>query len=234
MDRGRFVLVRTTLLDYPGKVACAVFLPGCALRCPYCHNPELVDPDRTASADLNCSLDEWDAFLDRRAKLLGGVAVSGGEALLSPLLPGILDRADRHGLPVKLDSAGLWPDRLVPLLARRRLDYVAVDLKTAFDRYDEVGWKTPDAEERLTATLAALEESGTDYEIRTTVIPPLVDREILRRLAPTAARAPRWIWQVYRPGDTLDPRWSDLRAPDEDRLAEWAAEFEESAKISIR
>ena len=241
---GRFALLKTTLLDFPGRVAAAVFLPGCHLKCPYCHNPELVDPEAAGEAEFNCSVGELDVFLGQRSRLLGGLAVSGGEALLHPLLVSVLNLAGKYQLPVKLDTAGLLPEKLERLLAERRqqIAYVAVDLKTRPDRYGELGWpaSSPPADFLINRTMDVLESAGVDYELRTTVVPPLVTRESLAALYGFASRAPRWIWQSYHPGNTLNRDWADLRAPDEVNLAAWAEDLNknsgapETPLISVR
>ncbi len=236
--KNRFALVKTTLLDYPGRVAATVFLPGCHLRCPYCHNPEFVEPDFKINDDVfNEDIRGFRRFLIRRAGLLGGLAISGGEALLHPLLPEIISLAEEFKLPVKLDTAGLLPDILAPYLESRLLDYVAMDLKTIPGRYHELGWKgtgMKSAELLLSGTMALLAESGISYEIRTTVVPPLVDETVLKNLVPLTTSAPRWVWQPYKPGTTLNPLWSRLAAPDEDELRRISREIETETEIIIR
>ena len=234
----RFALVRTTLLDYPGKVAASVFLPGCHLRCPYCHNPDLVDLNNSRTADsLNEDFCGFRDFLSRRAELLGGVVFSGGEALLHPLLPELIGLVEDVGLPVKLDTAGLLPDALAPYLDKGRLNYVAMDLKTQPDRYSELGWKGSgdnSAGTLLKRTMSLLADSGIPYEIRTTVVPPLVDETVLRNLAQLTAEVPRWVWQPYQRGNTLNPDWSSLIAPNEDDLRILANDFGRIPEIIIR
>jgi pyruvate formate lyase activating enzyme len=234
---GRFALVKTTLLDFPGKVAASIFLPGCNLRCPYCQNPDFADPGRKhAEESFNEDLEGFHRFLGHRAAVLGGLAVSGGEALLHPLLPDLISTAEEHGLPVKLDTAGLLPDILETYLSSQSLAYVAMDLKTLPERYPELGWKgsgVNSADHLLKKTLKLLAESGIDYEIRTTIVPPLVDRKILKILEPMTVSAPRWVWQPYRQGNTLNPEWSRINAPDEDELNLMREEFNNS-KIVVR
>lgn len=234
----RFALVRTTLLDYPGRVAASVFLPGCHLRCPYCHNPEFVDPaiDPGAAA-LNEDIDGFRAFLARRARLLGGIVFSGGEALLHPLLPTLIEMVEEYKLPIKLDTAGLLPDSLFPYLEKGRLNYVSVDLKTVPERYSELGWRGSgdnSAEVLLNRTISMLGNSDIPWELRTTVVPPLVNEKILGELAVIAATAPKWIWQPYRGGNTLDPAWSSLSAPDEEQLIEMSKRIESVSEIVVR
>jgi len=234
---GKFALVKTTLLDFPGKVAASIFLPGCNLRCPYCQNPDFADPGRAhAEESFNEDIEGFRRFIEHRSGILGGLAVSGGEALLHPLLPELIAAAEEHGLPVKLDTAGLLPDILEPYLSSNRLAYVAMDLKTLPERYSELGWQGRDektAEKLLRRTIQLLTESGVDYEIRTTVVPPLVDKKILKALEPLTDPAPRWIWQPYNQGITLNPEWSRINAPDEDELAAMKEGFK-NPKIIVR
>ena len=237
--------MKTTLVDYPGRVAAAVFLPGCHLRCPYCHNPEFVDPLRWAEplsgrgSAFNADADDFRALLGRRAGVLSGVVFSGGEALLHPLLPDLIALTKEHGLAVKLDTAGLLPDKLEELTKSESLDFVAMDFKTLPERYAELGWHEGGngAADRLRKTLALLAESGLDREVRTTVVPPLADQEILEEMAgflEGTAGTGKWIWQPYIPGETLDPLWGDLAAPSEETLKVWADSMDTSVDIEVR
>ena len=234
----RFALVKTTLLDFPGKVGASIFLPGCHLRCPYCQNPDFADPGReNAELSFNEDMEGFRRFLSHRSRILGGLAISGGEALLHPLLPDLIALAEEHHLPVKLDTAGLLPDILEPYLTAGRLDYVAMDLKTLPKRYSELGWKgsgSKSADHLLKKTMSLLFDSGIDYEIRTTVVPPLVDEVILKALSDLTETAPRWIWQPYNPGLTLNPDWSNIKAPDEDDLRAILGKFNSVENIIIR
>ena len=127
-------LQKVTLLDYPGKVACTVFFTGCNLRCPYCHNPELVLPQNPADGLASEFLF---GFLASRTGKLDGVCITGGEPTLHPELPGIIRRIRAMGFLVKLDSNGTVPEMLEALLQENLLDYVAMDIKNAPDCYAE-------------------------------------------------------------------------------------------------
>ena len=238
IGEGRFALVKTTLLDYPGRVAASIFLPGCHLRCPYCQNPDFADPGRVnAELSFNENMEGFRRFLSHRSRILGGLAISGGEALLHPMLPELISLAEEHKLPVKLDTAGLLPHILEPYLKLKRLNYVAMDLKTLPERYSELGWKgtgKKSADMLLNKTMVLLAESGIDYEIRTTVVPPLIDEKILKQLEPLTVSAPRWIWQPYHQGNTLNPEWSRIKAPDEDDLRNILENFQPVAEIIVR
>ena len=128
-------LQKVTLLDFPGKVACTVFLTGCNLRCPYCHNPELVLPRNNGKP---VSENELFEFLFSRKGKLDGVCITGGEPTLYPSLPDLIRRIREMGFLVKLDSDGTVPEMLEHLLREKLLDYVAIDIKNAPSRYAEI------------------------------------------------------------------------------------------------
>lgn len=127
-------LQKATLLDFPGKVACTVFLTGCNLRCPYCHNPGLVLPRNNGKT---VSENELFEFLVSRKGKLDGVCITGGEPTLSPNLTNLVCRIREMGFLVKLDSNGTVPEMLEHLLSEKLLDYVAMDIKNAPSRYAE-------------------------------------------------------------------------------------------------
>jgi len=144
----RLGLQKTSLLDFPGEVAATVFTQGCNLRCPYCHNPELAVPpasrpqrNHMSSAgdaefeDSKIGIVELDEFLSRRTKVLGGVCITGGEPLIHEDIGELARLIRSHGLKVKLDTNGTYPERLEELLCSGLLDYVAMDLKTAPELY---------------------------------------------------------------------------------------------------
>ncbi|MBQ7679875.1 MAG: anaerobic ribonucleoside-triphosphate reductase activating protein, partial [Butyrivibrio sp.] len=124
-------LQKLTLLDYPGRTACTVFLPGCDLRCPFCHNYELVE----GGAAPMMSWADFMRFLDRRHGLLDGVVFTGGEPCLQPALPQMMADVRAEGFLVKLDTNGLHPDGLAAVLSAHLADYVAMDIKNAPAKY---------------------------------------------------------------------------------------------------
>lgn len=121
-------LQKMTLLDYPGKVACTVFLTGCNLRCPFCHNPSLVLPGWDAQ---ELPVEDLLDFLKTRVRKLDGVCVTGGEPTIQEDLPEFLEQLHRLGFLVKLDTNGTGPKMLGELLNAGLLDYVAMDIKNS-------------------------------------------------------------------------------------------------------
>jgi len=158
-------LQKMTLLDYPGKVACTVFLQGCNFRCPFCHNSGLLGKD----AEQTIPVEELLAFLKKRVGLLDGVCITGGEPTLQPGLESLLTQIKALGYLVKLDTNGSRPQVLKTLTEKGLIDYVAMDIKNCPDRYGQTAG-VPNM------TLSSIEESvryllagNIPYEFRTTV-----------------------------------------------------------------
>ena len=158
------------LLDYPGKVACTVFLDGCNFRCPFCHNAELL-----TDAEPVMTPEELLAFLKKRQGILEGVCITGGEPTIHPELPRLLRSIRALGYPIKLDTNGYRPQTLRGLLEEGLADYVAMDLKNSPEGYaDAVGLPAPDMS-RVGESIRLLLESAVDFELRTTVVSPIHD-----------------------------------------------------------
>lgn len=188
-----------TLLDWPGKVACTVFLAGCDFRCPFCHNGELVAAPAPAVMDQG----ELLTFLKKRKGLLDGVCVTGGEPLLRPGLAGLLEDIKELGYPVKLDTNGNHPDRLVSLWERGLVDYVAMDVKNSPERYGEtVGVPNLDLAP-IRESVDWLLEDRVDYEFRTTVVRQFHDGDSFRAIGPWLAGAKRYFLQSFVDRDTV-------------------------------
>lgn len=164
-------LQKITLLDFPGKVACTVFLQGCNYRCPFCHNSDLLP----GKGEAFMSEEAFIAFLERRRGLLDGVCVSGGEPTLYPGLQQLLKAIKSLGYAVKLDTNGSRPEILKEVVRKGLVDYVAMDVKNSPARYAEtVGLSRFDlgpTEESLRFLIG----ENVDYELRTTVVKPLHD-----------------------------------------------------------
>jgi len=215
----KVALRRTSLIDFPGRVAAVAFLPGCNFRCPYCQNAALVAPGSAPAAgapgeDEFLSLGEVEAFLERRRRLISGLVISGGEPLLHEESSGLAALAREAGLAVKLDTNGYFPERLGSLDA----DYVALDFKTSPSAYARVAPGLPDAGERVLASLDALRSSGREFEVRITCAPGVLGPGELREMLPWLEGADRVFLQRFRPGGCLDSAWDGLRSYTEAEL----------------
>ena len=206
-------LQKLTLLDYPGKVACTVFLAGCNLRCPFCHNSELLDA--RAAAPVMDDQELLD-FLKKRQGMLDGVAFTGGEPLARPELPELLKAVRELGYAVKLDTNGTLPDALSRILSAGLADYVAMDVKNSPARYAEtVGLASFDMAP-VYASIDLLRTEAPDYEFRTTVTDELHDEASFAAIGPMIAGAKRWFLQPFRDRDSV--LFAGFHAPDAEKL----------------
>ncbi|MBQ8528438.1 MAG: anaerobic ribonucleoside-triphosphate reductase activating protein [Clostridia bacterium] len=167
-------LQKLTLLDFPEKLACTVFLGGCNFRCPFCHNASLVRPE---SEGDDISEGEFFSFLESRRGRLRGVCVSGGEPTLHRELPEFLKKIKALGFAVKLDTNGYRPEVLRELLSEGLVDYVAMDIKSSPEGYGRcVGIEAIDLKP-IYESAAQLMEGKVDFEFRTTVVKELHTKE---------------------------------------------------------
>ena len=185
-------LQKTTLLDFPGQVACTVFLAGCNLRCPFCHNAPLV----CGSAPPQLAQEEFFAFLKKRSGILDGVCITGGEPTLRPDLPQFAAGIRELGYKVKLDTNGSNPAMLRRLLEAGLLDYVAMDIKNAPTRYAQTCGGV-DVLDAVKQSAALLMESGIDYEFRTTCVHPLHDAQAMEEIGNWLAGARSYYLQNF-------------------------------------
>lgn len=210
-------LQKMTLLDYPGKVACTVFLSGCDFRCPYCHNAGLLDGGVPPLMDQESLL----AFLKKRQGLLEGVCVTGGEPLLRPDLPQLLDSIKALGYPVKLDTNGSHPQRLEETVKAGLVDYVAMDVKNSPARYAEtVGIPGFDLSP-IRESVSFLLSGAVDYEFRTTVVEELHSQADLLAIGEWLRGAKRYFLQSFVDRETV--LCSGLHAPAPEALERYAA-----------
>jgi len=222
-------LQQTSLIDYPGVICATVFTPGCNLRCPFCHNRDLVlHPERLAMIPVG----EVFALLQKRAHLLEGICVTGGEPTLQPALEDFLHQAKSLGLKTKLDTNGTRPDTVLDLLQKGLLDYVALDVKSPPEKYFYASGGLAEIDAVL-ATVSILRHSSIDHEFRTTVIPGL-RREDLMEIARLLRGARRYVLQSFRPGTLIFPRLNTkavLRGKNLQEAAEACRPFVQELKL---
>ena len=169
---------KLTLLDYPGKVACTVFLNGCNFRCPYCHNAELL-----GDAEEVMTVAGLLAFLRKRQGILEGVCITGGEPTLHPELPALLGEVRALGYAVKLDTNGYRPEILEAVLNQGLVDYVAMDLKNGPEFYAETVGLSGVELAKIRQSIRLLMDSPVDFELRTAVAKPLHSGETITSMA---------------------------------------------------
>lgn len=209
---------KLTLLDFPGKVACTIFIAGCNFRCPYCHNSELIGTKIDPVTDSA----EFLRFLEKRKGTLDGVAITGGEPLLNPELPALIKDIRSLGYPVKLDTNGSLPGRLAPLLSDGLLDYVAMDIKNSPEKYAAAIGLPADRFDLspVCESVRLLMSSGVDYEFRTTVVKQFHDGSSFPAIGEWIKGAKKYYLQPFTDRDTVV--FSGLSAPEDAEIEKYA------------
>ena len=205
-------LQKMTLLDFPGKVACTVFLGGCDFRCPYCHNFELVN----GTAPAVMEEEELMSFLKKRTGLLDGVAVTGGEPCLHRDLPDLLRKVRSLGFQTKLDTNGYHPELLSRILEEGLADYVAMDIKNSPAKYAMTCGCTGVDLGLVRESIRLIMRFAPDYEFRTTVVKEFHTAEDFREIAEMIAGASKYYIQAFTDRDTVPCR--TLHAPEREVL----------------
>lgn len=193
---------KLTLLDYPGKIAATVFTVGCSFRCPFCHNPELVDLRLAHNEE---SEKDFFEFLAKRKGKLEGVCITGGEPTIQPDIVEFIKKIKKMGFLVKLDSNGTRPDVLKKLINQKLVDYIAMDIKSSLENYDLVTGSKVD-KDRIRLSVNLIMHSRMPYEFRTTVVPGLHTEKDFDEIAKWIDGAQAYYLQEYRENQKiLDP-----------------------------
>jgi pyruvate formate lyase activating enzyme len=189
-----------SLIDYPGRICAIVFTQGCNFHCPYCHNPELVDP---AQYGPLLSEEEVISFLAKRRGKLDAVTLSGGEPTLQPDLERFLGEIKGMGYLAKIDTNGSMPDVLERLIRDCLVDYLAMDLKGPLEKYGQITG-TDVQIDNIRKSIDLITGSGVDHEFRTTVVRSQLDSEDLSAMSRLLTKAKLYVLQNFVPVKTLD------------------------------
>ena len=209
-------LQKMTLLDFPGKVACTVFLGGCDFRCPFCHNFELAE----LKAEPLMESGEFLEFLKKRKGLLDGVAITGGEPCLWKELPDFLREIRALGFLTKLDTNGNHPELLRKILSEGLADYVAMDIKSSPGRYALVSGLPSMNLVPVRESIRLLLEGNTEYEFRTTVVKELHREEDFPEMGEMIRGAKRYFLQAFTDRDTVP--YEGFSAPSKEEMRRYA------------
>ena len=217
-------LIKTSLVDYPERLAAAVFLKGCPIRCPYCYNISLIG-DTECSTDFAeenefVSLSDIFNHLEKRKNVLTGLAISGGEPLENPRLIPLVKKARELGYKIKLDTNGLFPKKLKALCNEptTRPDYIAMDIKTSPYRY---GIFCPDKkresefaavyEKNILESVSIISGFSQDSrEFRTVLVPPLVGENDIENIAGIIPKDSKWYFAQFQNQSCLDPEYCSI------------------------
>lgn len=201
-------LDKLSLLDYPDHVCCIVFTKGCNMKCPFCHNSDLV-----LNTEAQNTIDESFVFkfLEKRKGLIDGVCITGGEPTLQQDLKDFIVNVKELGYKVKLDTNGLYPSTLIDLIESDLLDYVAVDIKNSFDKYAMTCGVQDVDTKKIKQTIDYLMQSEIDYEFRTTVLRGYHTETDMRKLSDMLCGCKHYYLQKFRKVDSvIDSRCEEL------------------------
>ncbi|MBU1218183.1 anaerobic ribonucleoside-triphosphate reductase activating protein [Myxococcota bacterium] len=220
-------ILGTTLVDYPGKVASTVFSAHCNLRCPFCHNSDLV-LETSISQLQELSVDYIKAFFTKRLGFLTGVVFTGGEPLLNPDLPSMMITLKEMGLSIKLDTNGTNPEILKDLIDIP--DYIAMDVKSSPEKYN-LATGGRGSFSRILESLEILRENNKRFELRTTAVRPLFDINDVKSLFQYLGKVEIWALQSFYPDHVLNEAWSEIPPYTPDEMKILAFEMKNTAKV---
>lgn len=187
---------KLTLLDYPEKVACVLYMQGCNFKCPFCHNGLTL----VAAQEEEIPFEDVLAFLKKRQGILDGVVISGGEPTLMKDLKDKIKKIKELGYAVKLDTNGTNPDMMLDLINEGLIDYVAMDIKNSLDKYDVTSGAKVN-KEKILRSIEILKSDVIDYEFRTTLIQEYHDKDEIRKMADLLDGAKRLYLQQFKISD---------------------------------
>jgi pyruvate formate lyase activating enzyme len=194
-------LQKTSLLDYPDKVASVLFTPGCNLHCSYCHNWEIATNPQPPFLQEDIVLET----LENRKKYVDAIVITGGEPCMHKVLPKFLAKLKEHDFFVKLDTNGFYPDVLEECL--NYVDYVALDIKTSLEKYSMLGAQNTD---NLQKSIEILKKDKVSYEFRTTIVPEVVTLQDIKQIGKLSEGSKRHALQQYIPENAPDKHYQKL------------------------
>jgi len=204
---------KTSLIDFPNRIASVLFTPGCNLRCPFCHNWKIILDPKPPFLQEEAAL----KILENRKKYVDAVVVTGGEPTMHKEVPKFLRKLKEKGFAVKLDTNGFYPQVLEECL--QYVDYVALDVKTSLEKYARLGAKdTAD----LLRTIGILKTGKVEYEFRTTVVPGFVDAENIHQIGELVKGTKTFAFQQFIPEDTLDKGFKTVKPYSPETVAKFA------------
>lgn len=194
-------LQKLSLIDFPGILCCIVFTQGCNFRCPYCHNPELVLPEKFTP---EIEIDSFFQFLKMRKKYLEGVSITGGEPTIHSDLLLFIEKIKNMGFKVKLDTNGSNPEILKKLFGKQLLDYISLDVKGPFDKYSEIAGVKVD-NEKIKESIEIIKKAKIQYEFKTTVVKSQLSFDDFKKIGEIIKGAKLYFLQKFIPSKCVNP-----------------------------
>lgn len=204
---------KTSLIDFPDRVATVLFAPDCNLRCPFCHNWRIVVDPKPPFLNEGTVI----RILEKRKKYVEAVVITGGEPTIHKEIPKFLKKLKEKGFAVKLDTNGFFPAVLKECLSF--VDYVALDVKTSLEKYGRLGAKDTTG---FLRTVEILKNGKVEYEFRNTVVPDFVDKEDILKMGEIVKGGKRFAFQQFIAGDTLDKTFDNVKPYDAEVISNFA------------
>lgn len=206
-------LQKTSFIDYPGRISAIIFTQGCNFRCPYCHNPELVIPERYCET---IRLEDVFSYLEKRRGKLDAVVITGGEPTLQTKLIPFMQRIKTMGFLVKLDTNGSRPQVMREAIAKGLPDYIAMDIKAPLDKYASVAGSLVNITD-IKDSIDLIMKSGISYEFRTTLVGSLLEADDVMSIGRMIKGASLYVLQKFVSSKHVDSTYATGKSiPDED------------------
>jgi len=195
-----------SMIDYPGKLSCVVFLNKCNMRCGYCHNPELVFSDDSGGKFPNITQEEFFKFLDEKKSWLDGVCITGGEPTLHPGLLGFMNAIKEKGYTLKIDTNGSNPGIIQKIIEGKLADYIAMDVKNSIQKYSVTAGaniSTSNIKQSIDIIRDAGNNNLINYEFRTTILPRFIGESDIIAIGELLRGSKRYVLQQFKSEESL-------------------------------
>ena len=221
---------KSTLIDFPEKIASIVFTQGCNFRCGYCHNAELLSFQQFYFEGKEYKNEDFFDFMETRVNKLDGVVITGGEPTLQTGLYDFVKRIKSMGFLVKLDTNGSNPDYLEQLYLDKLLDYVAMDIKAPLEKYAEITNVLPNSE-KIKKSIDLIMKSGVKYEFRTTVVKSQLSVDDFDKIGQLINGAEKYFLQKFEASKILDEKLKDEKSYSDEEFAEICKNLQKYVKF---
>jgi pyruvate formate lyase activating enzyme len=225
-------LEKTTLADFPGKVACIVFLVNCNFRCSYCYNKELTAYKFFKKSKRKLiPEEEFFEFLEKNKKMLDGVVITGGEPTCSPGIMDFVKKIKKEGFAIKFDSNGSNPEMLKELIDKKLIDYIAMDIKAPLSKYKEIA-RTTVPQKNIRASIELIISSSVPHEFRTTLFPKLSVEDLVKmsELIPNE----KWFLQEMDPVHAYEGSVKRMKPMKQDKINKILKLTKNTTQVKLR
>lgn len=224
-------LQKVSLIDYPGAICAIVFSQGCNFKCGYCHNPELVDPERFGQCIDEKKIME---FLATRRGKLDAVSITGGEPTIQKDLLGFVKKIKKMGFAVKIDTNGSQPQVLKDLLKAKLLDFIAMDVKAPLGKYERITMASVDTQS-IQESIGLIIKSKIPHEFRTTVVEAQLNGDDIIEISKMISGASSYVMQKFIPTKALNKKYLKEKSLSDDELEQLKKRIEkEIACVIVR